>query len=823
MPSVPGRRPRRRAPGAAVLAALAVVVAVLPASAPAQAADDAGPWLDAGSLRPANGAAGPLSPALAAVRATGELRSNAFAPATAQQDPAGRVLVQVRVTDLTPATLAAVGAYGEVLVVAAPMRRVTMRVSPAALDGLAGLPQVQYADLVPAPLTAGPGLVGRAPGASAPLTRAGGPCTGSVVSEADQQLQAAAARAAVGVDGATVPIGVLSDSFDKATGTATRASDDVRRGDLPGPANPCGYRTAVRVVQETPDPSNASDEGRAMLQLIHDLAPGAPLLFASASGGEDVMARNIRALAKAGAKVIVDDISYLAEPFFQQGVVDQAIAEVTAAGVTYLSAAGNSNVVLGGRDVGSWETPRTRLTRCTTSGGRCVDFDPRGRGDWNNAFTVAPGGAVQVVAQWAQPLGKVTTDFDLVLVDAASNRAIGQTSSDSRRSQQPVDAFGWRNDGFAARKLKLVVLHNGGKAMPRLKVQFVRAAGVTKIEYSRSAGGNVVGPTIFGHNGGPATLSVGAVPYDNRNRVEPFSSRGPVTHYFAPARADGSPRLAAPQVTRAPQLAATDGTATSFFAEKQAGVWRFYGTSAAAPHAAAVAALLLQAQPDLTPREVREQLTATAARVGSAHPAAVGAGLADALAALTAPGPAHITRTLAGRGSATVQFTAPARVGVPALSSYGARCTSPHGATRQVDRAGDATTALRVTRLTTGVPYRCVVLTSNGKRTTASAPGALIVPTGTPGRPGKPAVSPVRRAIKVTVRGATNTGGLPATYRATCAPVGGGKTRARTGRATVLKVTRLSPSAVYRCSVQVRNALGTGPASPRSVKVRPRR
>ena len=81
-----------------------------------------------------------------------------------------------------------------------------------------------------------------------------------------------------------------------------------------------------------------------MLQLVHDIAPGSPLAFATAFGGPDEFAANIRALSGAGAKVIVDDVSYFTEPFFQSGVIDQAAAEVTAQGVTYFSSAGNSNL-----------------------------------------------------------------------------------------------------------------------------------------------------------------------------------------------------------------------------------------------------------------------------------------------------------------------------------------------------------------------------------------------------------------------------------------------------------------------------------------------
>jgi len=78
-----------------------------------------------------------------------------------------------------------------------------------------------------------------------------------------------------------------------------------------------------------------------MLQLVHSVAPAASLSFATAFNSESSFAQNILDLRTAGADVIVDDISYFAEPFFQEGPVANAVATVTAAGASYISSAGN--------------------------------------------------------------------------------------------------------------------------------------------------------------------------------------------------------------------------------------------------------------------------------------------------------------------------------------------------------------------------------------------------------------------------------------------------------------------------------------------------
>ena len=95
----------------------------------------------------------------------------------------------------------------------------------------------------------------------------------------------------------------------------THASTDVLTGGFPGVGSPCGSNP-VKVLDDTK--LDGEDEGRAMLQIVHDVAPGASLSFASASAGHfPAFAANIKALANAGATVIVDDVGYSAEPFFQ--------------------------------------------------------------------------------------------------------------------------------------------------------------------------------------------------------------------------------------------------------------------------------------------------------------------------------------------------------------------------------------------------------------------------------------------------------------------------------------------------------------------------
>jgi hypothetical protein len=57
--------------------------------------------------------------------------------------------------------------------------------------------------------------------------------------------------------------------------------------------------------------------------------------------GPASMAQGVLDLRGAGANIIIDDIKYLTEPFFQDGVITRAIDAVAASGVAYFTAAGN--------------------------------------------------------------------------------------------------------------------------------------------------------------------------------------------------------------------------------------------------------------------------------------------------------------------------------------------------------------------------------------------------------------------------------------------------------------------------------------------------
>jgi hypothetical protein len=161
---------------------------------------------------------------------------------------------------------------------------------------------------------------------------------GAVTTQGDGTVKADSYRGATGMDGTGITVGAISDSVNQVDNTADGNPDkgiaeSQRTGDLPA--------SGVNVLQD--GSSGSTDEGRGILEIVHDVAPGASLAFTTAIQGPQAMAKGIVDLAtKAGAKVIVDDVSFPDEPFLNDGLVAQAVDQVVNQNnVLYVTSAGN--------------------------------------------------------------------------------------------------------------------------------------------------------------------------------------------------------------------------------------------------------------------------------------------------------------------------------------------------------------------------------------------------------------------------------------------------------------------------------------------------
>ncbi|MCS7237716.1 MAG: S8 family serine peptidase, partial [Thermoguttaceae bacterium] len=466
---------------------------------------------------------------------------------------------------------------------------------------------------------------------------------GLTTTQGDIAIGANILRQWFGLDGSGQKVGVLSDSFDALGGAAV----DVSTGDLPGPGNPNGYLTPVQVLSDFP---GGTDEGRAMLQIIHDIAPGASLAFASALYGEAAFAQSILDLATAGCNVIVDDVIYFAEPMFMDGGVAQAVDQVVAAGVTYFSAAGNE-------DRFSYER-QYNPSGVYVSVGSLVwelhDFDPGLSVDVTQKITLPVGEAIVVVFQWQDPFatwapgsGGATRDFDIALIDVAESTVLAW-SIDDNLGGDPVEMFYFVNDGsydfdgdsIPDTEFNLVLLHAGGPVTPPplLKTVAFSLGGFQFMEWDTASG------TSYGHANAAGSFATGAAFYQltpaygvSPPLLNPYSSAGGVPILFDFA---GNP-LPAPEIRQTPDAVAPDGVNTTFFGwdYEGDGLPNFFGTSAAAPHAAALAALLRQAAPALTPAQIYAAMENSAIDMGPAgYEFDSGWGLIEAFGALLETG-----------------------------------------------------------------------------------------------------------------------------------------------------------------------------------------
>jgi len=459
--------------------------------------------------------------------------------------------------------------------------------------------------------------------------------THRIVSEGDRTLEADRARELYGLEGTARKICVLSD------GVASLALSQ-EAGELP----------AVDVL---PGQAGSGDEGTAMLEIVHDLAPGAALGFATAFGGVTAFADNIRALAAVGCTLIVDDVIYLVESPFQDLAIAAAVDEVAAQGVLYLSSAGNEGNLDDGT-AGTWEGDFTAGGTLPPIPGLVLhDFGDGGVSDL--VLAEAPA----VTLHWTDPFGGSANDYDLFVLDGALSEVRRFSNDTQDGDDDPVEIVSFF--GFGAEPGERLVIGRSAGADRLLNLIAFRSelelatAGALR-GHAAAAGAVAVAalpaaqPIAPGEPAGPYPE-----PYDAGQLSERFTADGPRRIFFAP---DGALLPGAPPgnfsssggVVRAkPDLAAADGVATSV-----EGFTRFFGTSAAAPHAAALAALLWSARPEWGGDEVRAALVASALDLEIPGPdRTTGAGVPQLVAALAAAGvPFRANLELAAVGLAPV-------------------------------------------------------------------------------------------------------------------------------------------------------------------------
>jgi len=475
---------------------------------------------------------------------------------------------------------------------------------------------------------------------------------GSVNSQGGAAHNVTDARNFFGVSGRGVKIGVLSDSVDFL-------AQSVASGNLPPDVTVLPGQSGVP----------GSGEGTAMLEIVYDMAPGAKLFFATAFNSIESFGDNIRALRAAGCDIIVDDIIYFAESPFHDDIVSTAVNQVTADGALYFSSAGNEGNFNDGTS-GTWEGDfkNSRVTLPGLPGGTLHDF---GSGVISNFVEI--GGLVTTL-HWSDPQGGSSNDYDFFIMNNTLTTVLDAGTELQDGDDDPFEIT------FGAPGGSRIIIFKPDSA-DRRAISLANFLGELGLATSGAVRGHAAAADAFAVAAVDVALAGGgSFTGGPTNPVELFSADGNRRVFY---KSDGTPITPGKLLfsnnggenRKKPDLAAADGVATSV-----PGFGTFFGTSAAAPHAAGIAALLKSAKPRLNSDRIRRALTKTAIDIEALGvDRDSGAGIIDAFAALqfidAAPAPslafgAVTTTAVGGDGDTFIEPGESGRITV-GLSNVG--------------------------------------------------------------------------------------------------------------------------------------------------------
>jgi len=399
---------------------------------------------------------------------------------------------------------------------------------------------------------------------------------GSRTTQGDTILRTNLVRAQ-GFTGEGVKVGIISDG--SAGLAAAQAS-----GDLPN--NVVRFNSCI-IGNISPDCA----EGTAMAEIIHDIAPDAELAIADALTTTLEFIQRLDQLANDfEADIIVDDLGFFLEPYFEDGDIADAVNSLPD-NIIYISAAGNSatehyqnsfnpdnTTVLGGQTTvhnfgSSSESPfgeSLPITVTPNGGDHCIILQ------WNDEFTNGFDGPGAV------------NDYDLLVFSNGIAFFGSLLESFSASSFNTVE-IACLPDPETTTTYFVVIDQFSGNSNSEIELFFT---GNITIDNQFQ----VAEDSIFGHPASERAIAVGTINAQDplRDDIASFSSQGPSRIDF-PIRQD----------RQKPEITGIDGVAVT----GSGGFPRqFFGTSAAAPHIAGIAALLKSANPDASREEIETAL-----------------------------------------------------------------------------------------------------------------------------------------------------------------------------------------------------------------------
>jgi len=594
------------------------------------------------------------------------------------------VQVYILMNPVTDEGLRELAAHGVTVEIAdAKGHRVQARIPVTRLEGVAGLARVNFI---------------RLPNYAVHWT-------GSVATEGDAILGSDQARQQLGLNGTGVRVGVISDGIKGifATGCTTCsgvAGGPIATGDLPaatGTRNTSGVLTASsggitgrtftsnNDLEGLPPPgcgfAGAGAEGTALLEIVHDIAPGAQLSFANIDT-DMAMMQAVNFLA-ASNDIVVDDLGFLGLPTDGTSEVSQNTAAALNNPANrirgYYTSVGNSahhhyfglyaDSGVSGTTIGGITTAGNlhRFQADTDT------VDVLGLGPQPYNLLVLPtGGEVWVFLTWDDPFGASTNNYELYLVREDTNQVVASDVCKSFfGSQDPVRCVNHVNPGSQgpfrvvvqnvqnlaqAKHLNMISFEpqcatDGPRPLAPARHERLNFNTATRSLLAQSdAGGLPVSVVSVGAICSASSRVFGfteSCSDTTHSTIEFFSSLGPTL--------DGRTK---------PDISGIDGVSVTGAGSF---VNPFFGSSAAAPHVAGMAALVLESAPclldgkpgaldDVTARtHLRSVILDNAVPLGGTIPNnTFGYGRADALASVEQTLP-----TFGGPSTISVSGTTP--------------------------------------------------------------------------------------------------------------------------------------------------------------------
>jgi hypothetical protein len=417
-------------------------------------------------------------------------------------------------------------------------------------------------------------------------------------------------------DGSGIRVGIISDSFNALGG----ALADVELGELPGEQNPFDRELPVKVLSDLdPGAVVATDEGRALAQIVHDVAPGAELLFHTVlddvEGGlfanGQGFAKAVNALRSADVDIIFDD-TILLDSLVKDGDAAQAVDRSVEDGIVYLSAAGNNGLI-------AYESNFRKGERFSFNGLdlETHDFDPGLPVDSFQKVDVAEDGTL------LRPLfssyfndGNTPSQLSILLVNSPEL----PSGSNIRAISSPLstDTLGEALSALTyspkeGEDLYYVIVRDASEIIDEgLQVRWVSTANgldrSIEYEYVDLLLGT---PTVYAQANSEKAITVGSAS-DDGSTYDSFASRGGTPILFD----DEGQLLSKPIVRQKPDVIGRDNVKTTF--PEGSSFNPFVGTSAAVAHVAGIVALMEDASGGsdvLSPETIKLILGSTDASV----------------------------------------------------------------------------------------------------------------------------------------------------------------------------------------------------------------